>query len=81
MSDKSTASIAQLEDWLARANELKVKLENEVARTEACVNKIREKHPALPPAKPVSDFDSYNKLNANISRITKIIENYKNDNK
>lgn len=81
MSDKRTASIEQLEDWLARANEHKVKLENEVARTEACVNKIREKHPYLKPAKPVSEFDSYNKLITNISRITKIIEKYKNDNK
>lgn len=81
MSDKRNADIKQLEDWLTRANELKVKLENDADAMAVCINKLREKYPDIAPAKTIDEVDAYNLLNTYISMVTKAIEKQKTNNK
>lgn len=81
MSDKHNDDIKYLEDWLTRADKLKVKLENNVDAMAVCINKLREKYPDVAPAKTVDEVDAYNLLNTYISMVTKVIEKQKANNK
>ena len=81
MSEKSNENLKRAEDLLKQSNKLKTDFENNFNELKNFNDKLREYYPDLSPSPSIEDAEPYIKINKQISKITKIIENYKNVNK